>query len=750
MKIRWHGMLGKNHSWAFTQQSLIKPMINSKKHEIFLKSTNGLEHFPKNLESYLVPGYHTTPGQKEKIFYLKDNKIITLDKPSLQEVPDINRPYDLELAYTIFLQAPRRFYKETPVKMIIWNFESSILPPGWHLYHKAIDYFLPSSQFSADIFINNGVPKEKCIVVPHGVDQTLFNPEIKPFKFKTDKKVKFLHMAIPHHRKLHDRVINGYLDAFTGNDDVCLILKTQLKIPEKTKPFEVDVREIIKKALKGRKNPAQIEVVQTFVDNIGSLYVAADAVVSMSSTEGFNLTLLESLACGTPVIAPRYGGQLDFLNDKNSMLVDTNIMKAPPSMQYWSFHPDAVVGDPNTRHFSELLRKFYESPQTEKNRIEKERVKTVNAFNWERASEMIIDLAKETLERKMGPHLPKKKKVMYVIPYPMFGGGEVWVKEAISRLDKNIYEPIIVCPLGVHPRLADIFDGLRIEDLKEQGNGAALKILIESEKPYIVHFYNSFQVYNVIIQTLKDGGWRNHVVETVHSKLKWKDSMMRVGKRKGVSMIISVSQDMKNHLNKLGNNNVIVMPQQVDWDRFKIEKNKDILKSFGISKNDFVVGVVARLSPEKNIQSILSCAKQMPEKKFVIVGNGPQKDILESFSADNVIFVGHQKNVEDFYAAFDILLISSIMEGLPLVALEAMTAGLPIIAPKIGAISEILQTGHNGVLINDSSPNGLYSGLKYLEKLDLKVLSENSKKLAKQIKNAGLNTDINKLYSLLK
>jgi len=96
---------------------------------------------------------------------------------------------------------------------------------------------------------------------------------------------------------------------------------------------------------------------------------------------------------------------------------------------------------------------------------------------------------------------------------------------------------------------------------------------------------------------------------------------------------------------------------------------------------------------------VLACAKQMPEKKFVIVCDGPQRKILESFATKNVMFVGHQENVENFYSAFDVLLISSQMEGLPLVALEAMTSGVPVIGPDVGAISEILQTGFNGVLV---------------------------------------------------
>jgi len=69
---------------------------------------------------------------------------------------------------------------------------------------------------------------------------------------------------------MHERVINGYLDTFTGDDDVCLVLKTSLDKPKKDKVFEVDIEQILIDAHKGRKNPAEIEIIDTYVPHIGS------------------------------------------------------------------------------------------------------------------------------------------------------------------------------------------------------------------------------------------------------------------------------------------------------------------------------------------------------------------------------------------------------------------------------------------------------------------------------------------------
>ena len=754
MKTRIHGMLGTNHSWAFTQQAIARAMARMEGQQVFLKSTNGLEHFPEDLKPLLLPGYHSHPSMPELAFLGPDGAKVALDRQRLpDDIADGNRPYDLELAYTILYQIPRRFFQESACKMVIWNFESSIMPPGWQMYHRGVDYILPSSQYSSDIFLQNGVPSSKLAVVPHGVYRDMFHPGIPPFKLHTQKRVKFLHNAIPHHRKLHERVIEAYLDAFTGDDDVCLVLKTKFLQPAKDKPFEIDVRSILERKLRGRANPPQIEVVTSFVPDIGSLYTACDAVVSMSSCEGFWLPGLEALACGCVIIAPRHGGQLDFLNDGNALLVDTGEMKAPLSMQYWTHAPEAVVGDPDARHCAELMRRVYADPAGEKARIAKAAEETVGKFTWEAAARQIADLAEECVSRKRATQASRKRRVLYVVPYDMTGGGEVWVREAIRKLDRNRYEPTVAFPLGASPELMSLFEdlGVDIEDLARNGSGNALKCLIESEKYDIVHFYNSLQVYGLMVRILQEGAWEGKLVETVHSELMWPDSMMKVAARRGVSMIIGVSDTICAKLARMGNRNVRHLPQQIAWERFGIPRSKDVLAEIGCPTDRFTVGTVARLSPEKNIPVVLACAKAMPDALFVVVGDGPQASILRRMAAglENVVFTGRRSDVERFYAAFDAMLLPSAMEGMPLTVLEAMASGTPVVAAKVGAIPEIVSDGVNGFAVR-GGPREYVAALDQLRDPSKRAdMSGNARSFAEILRMRGETLDIGKLYDSL-
>ena len=762
MKVRWHTMSSTNHSWAHVIQHLAREM-DRLGHDINIKSTNNLNIFPDDLKRLLLPGYHGILGANQdsqnstsdgSVDYMtEDRQIIKVTKDNiLSEIPDKKMPYDMDLAYTIFYQAPRRFHPSSKMKALIWNFESSIIPYGWHLYHRAIDYILPSSQFSYDIFANCGVPRDKMVVVPHGVDTNLFNPEIPPFKYKTQKKIKFLHNAIPHARKCHDRILKGYLDAFTGNDDVCLILKTKLIVP--SQPFEVDIRQIIEQALKGRNNPPEIEIVSEFVDSIGSLYTGCDCVVSMSSTEGFSLTPLEAIACGATVIAPRQGGQLDFLNDDNSLLVNCGEMIAPQSMQYWHFDPKAIVGDPDTKHFSELLRRTYDNLDYEKNRIKEAARKTTEQFSWKNAAKMILDLPIPKVPSTARLNHPKRK-VLYIVPYAMAGGGEVWVREMIKKLDRTIYEPHVAFVHGMTPELKRTFDGVdfTVEDLGEQGKANALKCLIEAENYSLIHFYNSFGIYNLLKECWRQGV-RVRIVETVHSDLSWQDAMVKVAKREDlVCAIATVSNTMAKKMIKYGNKNVMTIPHAINWNKFEnANRSKDILKEFGVP-DGFVVGFVGRLSPEKNIPCVLQCAKNLPQHSFVIVGGGPQEGPLKQMAKElkNVFFVGERQDVEKFYAAFDVLMLSSSMEGLPLVILEAMATGTPIVASNVGAVSELVVDNVNGYTIWNHNDSGLFCAAisKLTDGAAWNQMSVNSRLIAKASRERAEQININILYNKL-
>ncbi len=127
-----------------------------------------------------------------------------------------------------------------------------------------------------------------------------------------------------------------------------------------------------------------------------------------------------------------------------------------------------------------------------------------------------------------------------------------------------------------------------------------------------------------------------------------------------------------------------------------------------------VIGTVAALRPEKNIARLLLAFARLDPglpARLVVVGDGACGDELHGLAAslgirDRVEFTGHREDVHAQLARFDIFALSSDTEQMPIVVLEAMASGIPVIATDVGDI-RIMVSDANAALIGDGSPEGL-------------------------------------------
>lgn len=120
-----------------------------------------------------------------------------------------------------------------------------------------------------------------------------------------------------------------------------------------------------------------------------------------------------------------------------------------------------------------------------------------------------------------------------------------------------------------------------------------------------------------------------------------------------------------------------------------------------------VVGIVGRLILEKGPYVLLEAAArivcEIPQTLFVFVGDGPERAELERTAAqlglsDHVRFAGERSSMPEVYASFDVFALPSFSEGMPMTVLEAMAAGLPIVATTVGAVPSLLEPAGCGLL----------------------------------------------------
>lgn len=139
-----------------------------------------------------------------------------------------------------------------------------------------------------------------------------------------------------------------------------------------------------------------------------------------------------------------------------------------------------------------------------------------------------------------------------------------------------------------------------------------------------------------------------------------------------------------------------------------IDKNK-IRNKFGINKDHKIIAGIGRLAAQKDWQTFILIAKEVLKKdqqvSFIIAGSGEdEKRIIKLIKkyciSSNVIMIGHYDNIDEIYGIADILLNTSLWEGLSYTILEAMYASVPIVATNIAGNTNVILHKENGFLFN--------------------------------------------------
>jgi glycosyltransferase involved in cell wall biosynthesis len=137
------------------------------------------------------------------------------------------------------------------------------------------------------------------------------------------------------------------------------------------------------------------------------------------------------------------------------------------------------------------------------------------------------------------------------------------------------------------------------------------------------------------------------------------------------------------------------------------------LSAAGPDNGAFHIGTVGRLVPVKDFDLFLEVAAQLKRSDdrvtFSILGDGPLKEHLmrraeELAINDSVKFFPARSDPFPYYRSLHLFLNTSFHEGIPLTVLEAMACGLPVIAPRVGGIPEVIEDGKQGILVEQRTP----------------------------------------------
>jgi glycosyltransferase involved in cell wall biosynthesis len=325
-------------------------------------------------------------------------------------------------------------------------------------------------------------------------------------------------------------------------------------------------------------------------------------------------------------------------------------------------------------------------------------------------------------------------RVLLVVDSLDMGGAERHVVDLASALVRAGHAVTVACSRGGSLARSAETAGVTVRSLLHQRVKRRLSLpfawqlanLIRHERFDLVHAH----IYaSEVASALATLGRPIPLVLTEHTEAGWRSNGARWLSRfayRRAAHIIAVSSRIERRLIKhdgVPPGRVAVIPNGLP--RLPAAASLPAVLPLADRHNGPMIGVIARLQPEKGVAYFLRAAAQVAqqasEAQFLVIGDGPLRPELEALSDQlglhgRVHFLGLRLDAPALVAGLDVLAVPSLSEGTSLRVLEAMAAAVPIVASGVGGIPEQIHHEREGMLVPPGDPRALAAAiLKLLE-----------------------------------
>jgi len=319
-------------------------------------------------------------------------------------------------------------------------------------------------------------------------------------------------------------------------------------------------------------------------------------------------------------------------------------------------------------------------------------------------------------------------KLLYVITELELGGAQKQLLSLISHLDEERFEPFLftagkglLLPEALSIKRLTVKRSLFLErninPLKDIFALAEIYFFIKKNNIEIVHTHSSkagilgriaagCAKVRVIVHTVH--GWPFNDYQPVLFRKIFMGLEKLTAQFTDRIIVVSNHDKEKGIANRIGRENKYSLIRYgINHEEFaKTEKN--VKEELGINAKDLVVTDVSCLKPQKSPLDFIKLAyllnRFLPNIKFLLVGDGILRKKIENLILrldlqNKVILTGWRKDIPRILSVTDILVLTSLWEGLPISVLEAMAASRPVVATHTGGVKEVMIEGETGFLI---------------------------------------------------
>ena len=347
----------------------------------------------------------------------------------------------------------------------------------------------------------------------------------------------------------------------------------------------------------------------------------------------------------------------------------------------------------------------------------------------------------------------KPTKILRVIARLNMGGPALHVAYLTAGLRERGYDTTLVAGTlargedsmafvaeGLHVDVVSIPElGREISPVRDLAATLRLAALIRRERPQILHTHTAKAGTVGRVAALLAGRARPPiVVHTFHGHVlygyfgplrsrffRWLERWLA----RHTTVLVAVSPQVRDDLVALG----VAPPEKFVVVRLGIELGERVgagtngraetRRYLGIPPDRFAVGWVGRMTAVKRTDDVLDGFKRLLERgvgaTLCLVGDGPDRPALERRAHElgimrQTLFLGYQEDVGPLYAAFDALVLPSGNEGTPVSVIEALAAGTPVVATRVGGVPDVVRDGKDGFLVEPGASDELAQRLAQL------------------------------------